>query len=398
MSLAQRPLPLRESNHSTDASNTQVVNNRQSRIFSLQPPPYDQSILNEFYDEMDKTDTMAPSPKRARAGENAPELPQKSALRTSRIMLDNHGLKLGGSIETTEPGQATPLDMYLSSEEDASSEADDFSDYGYDSSNEDATSPTRRESHEITARVVSVIFSGKPLIVDLTIRRRSMSPSNASIGKRSSVLSTKSPLDRPSSSASSTFNSTPSIASRKSSLFSDIMTKKRPPFLNIDPFANGSQYSLDLPKDAEKGESQAVKPPKTPTQILKGVSRTLSLVRKRSRPLLGSLSPQPEASPRETFTAPTRHSFSMAAALSQENLSLRPVSEQSAPPGQPRTPQTPVTYNDIVRAAKKNAIMSPPPEVTQQTVSPQAPAKRGILSGLAARRRSIKLTGKGIGI
>lgn len=401
MSLAQRPLPLRESNHLADISNPQVVDNRQGRIFSLRPRSYNQSILNELYD-MDDTDAMAPSPKRVRSEEHAPELPQKSVLRTSRLILDNHGLKLGGSIETTEPGQATPLDVYLSSEEDASSEADDFSDYCYESSNEDVTSPTRRGSHEVTARVVSVIYSGKPLIVDLTTRRRSMSPSSVSTGKRSSTLSSKSPVHRPSSSASS-FNPSPSIASRKSSLLSDIIAKKRPPFLSIDPYANGSTYSLEMQKNAENTET-ATKPPKTPTQIFKGVSRTLSLVRKRSRPFLSnSLSPQPEVSPRDPFVVPTRHSFSAGATLSQENLST----SSSSPPAtstvseQPRTPQTPVTYNDIVKAAKKNAIMSPPAEVAQQTVSPQSPAKggkRGILSGLAARRRSIKLTGKALGI
>ncbi|KAM7202764.1 hypothetical protein V8F20_004278 [Naviculisporaceae sp. PSN 640] len=415
MSLVERLLPLRESSsHTSDTTNTLAVDKRESRIFSLHPSPYDQSILDEFYD-MDNADTMAPSPKRVRSGENAPDLPQKSALRTSRLILDNHGLKLGGSIETTEPGQATPLDMYLSSEEDASSEADDFSDYGYDSSNEDVTSPTRRESHEVTARVVSVIYSGKPLIVDLTHRRRSMSPSSTSTGERSSILSSKSPIDRPPSSASSHFKSSVSIASRKSSLLSDIMSKKRPPFLSIDPYANGSTYSLDMPKNTTEHTESVTKPPKTPTQqILKGVSRTFSLVRKRSRPFLSStLSPQPEVSPRDPFVVPTRQSFSLGAALSQENLSA--ISSNPAPPStsvseqqqpvtpseQPKTPQTPVTYNDIVKAAKKNAIMSPPAEVTQQTASPDSPAKvgkKGILSGLAARRRSIKLTGKALGI
>lgn len=401
-----RPLPLREASHAVDISNTQVVDSRTKRSFPLQTSPYDQAILDDFFDEMDGTDAMAPSPKRVRSEEHAPALPQKSALRASRL-LDNHGLKLGGSIETMETGQATPLDMYLSSEEDASSEADDFSDYDYDSSNEDVTSPTRRGSQEDTARVVSVVYSGKPLIVDLTLRRRSMSPSSASIGKRSSTLSSKSPIDRPPSSASSTSLS-PSRASRKSSLLSDIMSKKRPPFLNIDPYANGSTYSLELPKDTEtQTEKSPLKQPRTPTQILKGVSRTFSLVRKRSRPFLGSLSPQPEVVPRDPFVVPTRHSFTMGGASSQENLALgssfplsTSISDQPTTTEQPKTPQTPVTFNDIVRAAKKNAMLSPP-QVTQQPASPLSPAKggkRGILSGLAARRRSIKLTGKTLGI
>ena len=75
---------------------------------------------------------------------------------------------------------------------------------------------------------------------------------------------------------------------------------------------------------------------------------------------------------------------------------------KTGPAAEPvRSPQTPVTYNDIIRVAKKNAMMMPPsPMVPTSPESPQAAlgqgqvTKRGILSGLAARRRSVKLTGK----
>ncbi|KAK3325358.1 hypothetical protein B0H66DRAFT_529402 [Apodospora peruviana] len=405
-SFVQRPLPLREASHSDSSyTKTQSVDDSQ-RIFPVQQTVYDHSSLDNFY-EMDDTDAVAPSPKRVRAEETAPALPQKSALRPASRLLDNHGLKLGGSIETATPCQATPLDVYLSSEEDASSEADDFSDYDYDSSNEDVTSPTRMGSHEDTARVVSVIYSGKPSIVDLSLRRRSLSPSSTSTaGKRLSNASSHSPeRDRPSSPASSMSSPSRSPQSgRKSSLLADIMTKKRPPFLNIDPYANGSTYSLELPKSADTPED--AKPPKTPTQILKGVGRTFSLVRKRSRPFLGNFSPQPAGqAPRDPFATPVsaRHSFTLSGdGPSRDNLTRVSTMPPSAgldeqPPAQPRTPQTPVTYNDIVKAAKKNAMMVPPPQEqpVSPSSSPETGAKRGILSGLAARRRSIKLTGKG---
>ena len=248
---------------------------------SLDGKPFP-AVYEGGFDGVDNHDTMAPPPsKRVRSSADAPELPLRSALRASRL-LDNLGLKLGGSIESaTEPGQATPLDVYLSSEEDASSDADDFSEYDYDSSNEDPTSPTRRSSHEDMARVVSVVFSGKPLIVDLTVRRRSVSPNSIETRTRSSTASSRPLVERPETPAGSA--SSPMQAPRK--LLSDLLVKKRPTFLNIDPYANGSTYSLDGTKHEREATEDRI--PKTPTQLLvKGMSRTLSLVRKRSRPAL----------------------------------------------------------------------------------------------------------------
>jgi len=373
----------REINAGPGVSPGETVDSKQAPAFPGYP---------EFYDD---AEMMAPNPKRARQSADAPELPLKSALRASRL-LDNLGLKLGGSIETTvQPGQATPLDVYMSEEEDASSDADDFSDYGYDSSNEDPTSPTRRSSHEDTARVVSVVYSGKPSIVDLTLlRRRSISPNSIETRTRSStVSSSRSHTDRPSTPASSV--SSPVQAIRKPNLLSDLLVKKRPPFLNIDPYANGSTYSLDLPKQQEKTEDESpVKVPRTPTKLLKNVSRTFSLVRKRSRPFLRNDAPQPQAAQApasDLSAAPSADSTESGVELTVESMDIPP------------TPMTPITYGDIVRAAKKNAMMMPPTH-TVSPVSPVSPLpmgstlpKRGILSGLAARRRSIKITGKATG-
>jgi len=331
------------------------------------------AVYEGAFDDVDSHETMAPPPKRARPSADAPELPRKSALRASRF-LDNLGLQLGGSIESAvEPGQATPLDVYLSSEEDASSDADDFSDYDYDSSNDDPTSPTRRTSREDTARVVSVVFSGKPLIIDLALRRRSTSPN--SIATRSSAFSAQSPIERPETPASSV--SSPVQAPRK--LLPDLLIRKRPTFLHIDPFANGSTYSLDTPK--QEREAAEERTPMMPTQLLKGMSKTFNLVRKRSRPNLRAET-QPMSSTQTLSTG------------GEDEASTGEAEVRSSTVVPPASPV--VTYNDIIRAAKHNAIMgapvspvSPPPA----TAIGQGP-KRGILSGLAARRRSIKITGK----
>lgn len=378
---------------------------------SMSTSSFDGVVYSNFYEADD--DSIVPGAKRAHPNDEPPELPRKSALRASRL-LDNMGLKLGGSMNTTvDPNQATPLDVYLSSEEDASSDADDFSDYGYDSSVEDSTSPTLQEvrsrsSHEDTARVVSVIYAGKPSIIDLSLlRRHSVSPNSTEMRTRSSTVSStaQTPHDRPDTPASSV--SSP-VQSKKTGLLSDLLIKKRPPpFLSIDPYANGSTYSLEMPKQRQENaaEDDHTRPPKTPTQLLKGVTRTFSLVRKRSRPLLHARQPQPVQT-NFTFleSGPSPLSASNPPALSAAPSEVD--AEAHEPVASPSTPQTPVTYGDIMRAAKKNAIMMPPSPMAPTPVSPMSPQnvpgagqglKRGILSGLAARRRSIKLTGKVIG-
>ncbi|KAK1829632.1 hypothetical protein QBC39DRAFT_124337 [Podospora conica] len=358
----------REQGHEPTMSNTESAP-------ASKPTPLFPAVYEGAFDDVDNHETMAPPSKRARPSVDAPELPRKSALRASRL-LDNLGLQLGGSIESAaEPGHATPLDVYLSSEEDASSDADDFSDYDYDSSNDDPTSPTRRTSHEDTARVVSVVFSGKPLIIDLALRRRSTSP--ASIATRSSASLAQSPIDRPETPASSI--SSP-VQSPPRKLLSELLIRKRPTFLHIDPYANGSSYSLDaVPKQQEREASPEEKTPKTPTQLLKGMSKTFNLVRKRSRPNLRAET-QPMSST-QTLGGEDEASTTGEAEVRRSTVD---------PPASPI-----VTYNDIIRAAKHNAMMGAPVSPVSQppATAPGQGAKRGILSGLAARRRSIKITG-----
>ncbi|GAB1314367.1 Shugoshin C-terminal domain-containing protein [Madurella fahalii] len=410
MSLADQPLPAREAGHPIDMTDARTLKGGPNMALSSQPAAFDEPIFDKFYD-MDN---------------HAPELPKKSALRASRF-LDNHGLKLGGAVEAAELGQATtPHDVYLSSEEDASSDADDFSDYDYDSSVDDHMSPTRQSSHEDMARVVSVVFSGKPSIVNLsgsrkrpvssistnTTRTRSSTDSTASAGPSTTVSSTTE--DRPTTPASSTYSQSQSqqrpnndrSPNRKSTLLSEILVKKKPPFLSIDPYANGSSYSLDIPKALDSLEGE--KTPRTPTMLLKGVTRTLSLVRKRSRPTINTASPQTvprvDTSLTSESTKSNRNSMQSPATVvlvehpteGGGEQQQQQQQQQLQPQPQPQTPQTPVTYNDILRAVKKNAVMMGPPLPESDVISPTSPGqptqKRGILSGLSARRRSMKLT------
>ncbi|KAK4241278.1 hypothetical protein C8A03DRAFT_12496 [Achaetomium macrosporum] len=438
MSLATQPLATGEEGYPIDMTNTGAFDDRSHFRLTSQSAAFDEPIFDKFY-EADNRDIMAPSPKRIRTSDNAPELPPKSALRAPK-MLDNHGLK---AVEATELAQATtPHDVYLSSEEDASSDAGDLSDFDIDSSDEDPTSPTRRSSREDLARVVSVVFAGKPSIVDLAATRK-RPVSSSSLGtarsRASSASSSKPPAsmsdsiqERPVTPASTTSSqySQPrpkkdTTPNRRSTLLSEILIKKKPPFLSIDPYAPGSTYALDVPKalDSLEGENNSARTPRTPTALLKGVTRSFSLVRRRSRPNLSSpLTAVPKLDTAFSSNSNRASVQSPAVALhvdeqqqqSKENREQHQHQHQQEQQQQqqqqdqtrkqeqqPRTPMTPITYTDILKAVKKSATMmgapSPPSDILSPT-SPNGPAatttRRGILSGLSTRRRSVKLTGK----
>ncbi|KAK4250363.1 hypothetical protein C7999DRAFT_11831 [Corynascus novoguineensis] len=412
------PLPVRKAARPvdmTDRTDSQTIASKREFHLSSQAAAFDEPIFDRF-DDMDSPDTVMPSPKPVFANDEVPQLPPKSALRASR-MLENLGLKLGGAVEAADLGQATtPHDVYLSSEEDASSDADDFSDYDYDSSVEDPSSPTRI-SHEDTARVVSVVFSGKPSIVDLpAVRRRPISSislgttrtrssTESSSAAKSHITTAWSAAEaRPTSPAStassrhSRLSKDGSSLNRRSTLLSEVLVKKKPPFLNIDPYANGSGYALNIPKalDSLEGETQSAKTPRTPTTLLKGVTRSFSLSRRRSRP---NMSSPPTAVPTlDTSLAsssnPKRHS-SILSPTTEMRVGEQQQQEQEQ---QPKTPMTPITYTDILRAVKRNATVmgapSPPSDILSPTEQGPATARRGILSGLSVRRRSVKLMGK----
>ncbi|ROW08956.1 hypothetical protein VMCG_02846 [Cytospora schulzeri] len=399
-------------------------------------------------------------------GQQAPMLPQKSALRASRLLGNLVGLKL--TMPTDPPAfRQTPHEEYLSSEEEASSTAGDFSDFEYDSSSDDISPPTKdRMSHEDTARVVSVIFSGKPSVVDVPQNRRSISP--VSMEERRGMLGVATPssaserqVRRRSMSASTTSSEStctkPMLAHppRSSSMqppTKQDLQKNKPYFLQIDPYANGSMYSLESRQEPkEVDDEDRPKTPKTPTQILRGVARSLSLMKKRSMPKMN-----------QSFLSPSTERLPVPASPSKLSIAERPLSELieepqeiseittvvSAPPAPPpsRSPPTtspttspasslaprrpgpspisaPVTYDDIVRVAKRNeksqqqqqqqqqqrllsVQRTPTVDSLESPVSPLSPLSttstnntatsgKRISSFNAARRRmSVKLTGK----
>lgn len=317
--------------------------------------------------------------------EQAPALPEKSARRASRMMLDNiitHKL----TTEDQQPPlstQAAPHAVYLSSEEDASSSADDFSDFECEYISEAVQQPTgRRGSQKDTARVVSVIYSGKPCIVDLP--RRSMSPTSSESSsrppsrlRRTSILPV---IDRrvsvgsAPSDCSMTSGSSAIHPPRTSSMLPPSrLEKQKPQFLSIDPFAT----KRDQNDDQIPGIND-MKTPKTPSGMFK---RTLSLVKKRSRPSLNT-----------HFSA------------SRDNLStiispnhMEQVREESQAPVSENTPALnarPVTYHEIVMSAKRRAQtapMSPISPMSEPPASPMTPnGSRSRLRFSSARRRSIR--------
>ncbi|KAI1338954.1 hypothetical protein F5Y15DRAFT_384241 [Xylariaceae sp. FL0016] len=308
-----------------------------------------------------------------------PTVPQRSALRASKLLAS---LKLN-SIETATQSLNNKHDVYLSSEEDASSTADE-SDYDSESSSEESEkSPSRRRSHEDTARAVSVIYVGKPFLIELTAGRRSASPQRrpqSSVFERSSA----------SSLSSNSFNDRPMHPPRQSSLASSVDSRtESPSFLQQDPFAN-KNYQLD----GSSSSDPYGRAPRMPTGAFHRFSKSINLARKRSRPNLKAAA----AAARDS-TIPASASTSNLLALNTSTIPEREVVRSETFSATTMSPQSPVTYNEILRLAKKNSMSTlspastplPPSQLQSPTsMSPStspAAAKRGILSGLNMNRR-----------
>lgn len=260
----------------------------------------------------------------ASLAQSPPTLPDKSALRASRFL---QPISTKSVLDNEQPplSPATaPHEVYLSSEEDASSSADDFSDYDFDSDSElDPVSPKTQYHQETTARAVSVVFYGKPSLVTLRPRSTSPNPVEAAPVQRMQRTSTDPTMVRRRLSISSTTSSSIfSPFSRSSTILPSSSTtshiKDKPSFLSIDPYA--SKSDLSEPSEPER--------PRTPGAMLK---RTFSLARKRSRP-----------------------SLYMEPSQSRDNLSIH--SAQSEPESQPqefsRGHKRSGNYQDVVQAAR----------------------------------------------
>ncbi|KAI8184004.1 hypothetical protein KHU50_002000 [Colletotrichum sp. SAR 10_65] len=407
MSLAGQTMPVRESVHSSreqvateqkDQQQSQRSSYRDSLPNAPRPPVYNEDAYNEndndkmyreYYDDMPAT-----SPKKAQPQQSAPALPAKSSLRASRL-LDGMALKIITNQPTTTQA---PQEVYLSSEEEASSSADEFSDYGYDSDTEEsADSPVRRKSHEDTARVVSVVYAGKPSIVDLPSTRRSASPESMESRPPSRpcsrlVTSATAPsLRRMSTSSTSASSFSPILHPPRSSsmmITSSMLPKERPSFLNIDPCPTPTYEERTVEEDQRPVEVERPERPKTPTSAL--FRRTLSIVRKRSRPQLRDLAAA--NSSRDQLSSPSMQNLPLSA--NSDITYIKEEPEQAAKT--PNSPWAAVSYHEIMRAAKKNSqTAQPPTPSTPSVASPVSPApgntRNRILSGLRDRRKSIKI-------
>ncbi|KAK7910889.1 hypothetical protein PG985_013370 [Apiospora marii] len=395
MSLAERPhtIPGKDMPDNTSLCNIEKSSSteRARDTYSSKSSAYDEPILDEYV-EMDEASLVEQATVRMVQKKdmdvNRPQLPRKSSRRASRLLLSD--LK----INTTDPNQTlinTPHDVYLSSEEDASSSAGDFSDYDYDSSSEASQgSPVLRASHEDTARVVSVIFSGKPCIVNLTGPKRAGSPaSDTSSRPQSSPHADRfdDSARRPSpfTSRNSSFYSVVSAPrsrsdsttlTRRSSLYStDSASRRTPSFLSIDPYAN-KDYSLG------GTEIGAPRTPRTPTAVFNRVQQSLGLHRRRSRPMLHETNNKATSSRDSFFSLRTSSSLNLTTNVSPE---IRPsVSDKTDAIVSPQT--SPRRYST---AWKKIA-----PSGNSQPMSPLSPAaaKKALLGSLhLSKRKSMRI-------
>jgi hypothetical protein len=313
-----------------------------------------------------------------------PIIPKRNTLRTSRLL---DSLRLN-SITSATLSLNTTHNVYLSSEEDASSSADDYSDYDFDSSNEESEkSYVRRKSQEVTARAVSVVFVGKPCVIELASGRKSVSPARRPqsefFGRSTSPSSfeTDSPQTRP------------DHPPRKFSLAStNDLLKESPSFLSQDPFSSSpyTRRSSALTIETTTSSSASYpRAPRTPTAAaFQRIQKSISLVRKRSRPNL-------------------KAAAASSASMSSLNLPILNTSQEAqestdktdiASPATAVRPQSPVTYNEILRVARRNSVAASAYSqlslVQSQPASPITPvtAKRSLFSGLNInRRRSMRI-------
>lgn len=388
MSLAKEPfLKVAERNgEKTESRSRLSAQSRESARNSYTSQYDEDNLLNELANINEQciieeaTIMNTKETKNQEVNAEPPALPARSTLRASRL-LDN--LKLN-SIESARQSLTTSHDIYLSSEEDASSFGDDISDYDFDSGSESNTDESeqpsmRRKSREDTARAVSVVFVGKPCIVNLSGNRGSSSPEFSDSSSRRSLL------QRRSISLGSSSLDRPSHPPRQDSISSVSSQVNKPAFLNTDPFAN-RHYSIDT--TIEQEDNVVPRTPRTPTAVLQRFQKSLSLVRKRSRQNLRA------GVSRDSFVAgPTSASTTNLPSIDTNVAPVdhRVLESQSAAT---MSPQSPATYTDFMRSRRGSLasnIVSYTGNATPPPPSPAPSARKSILGGLNMnRRRSLK--------
>lgn len=396
---------------------------------------YDSMHNYSYNHTMDDQGIISTKPDRHEVENQVPVLPQKSALRTSRLLDSLAALKVPEPEVPSAPTE-NPHDEYLSSEEEASSTAGDFSDFEYDSSSDEVSPSPTKECNicEVTARVVSVIYSGKPLVVDVPQTRRSISPS--SIERHQSILDVD---EKPSFDAevkrrrlsTSTISSTRSSASksllvhppRTSSMLPPAApSQTKPSFLRIDPYANGSTYSLDnqeRPVSRQTVAEERPKTPKTPTKMFKGVARAMSLMKRRSVPKLNQayLAAQNENSvlPKSSSNGSIPEESAEEVSQDHDTETKDEVTTMPSLPlrSSPRPQLKSIASEDILGTIRNNERVERHLSVAQtfhgdldSPVSPISPVsatsthtnpsngRRMSTLNVARRRMSVKLTGK----
>ncbi|KOS19017.1 hypothetical protein ESCO_000379 [Escovopsis weberi] len=295
-----------------------------------------------------------------------PALPTKSSLRASRLLATLNQGKHSSEEDRPVLTPAAPHILYLSSEEDASSSADDFSDCDFEYATDDETLDNAPAQ---PARLISVIFRGKPSIVELP--RRSSSPTNPPTAPSSPQRSahelqrtSTEPILNRKSSASSDLSMAYYHCPRSSSTVTTTFDMQRHSFLQTDPFASKAE-SLD--------EREVPQTRKAATMF----KRTFSLVRKRSKPVLTSAS----------------------GALSRESLSMQQGRMEQVGEGKQanhtsekrvQIPRGVQSYQEMMSAARKNSVSSSSSSPLSDSASTSSPGRR-LRHGFLSRKKSVRV-------
>jgi hypothetical protein len=304
-----------------------------------------------------------------------PALPVKSAQRVSRF-LDIQTLEIKKADAESNPviSSTAPHDLYLSSEEDASSSADDFSDCGTlsdsETSQKSPKSPLRHAAQEFTAREITVVFKGKPSMVNLSRQAPTAPPprSNARVGAdvpRLRRMPTDSALPR-----QAALNAQAAAKQARNSMYVaqhevDIPALSHQ-FLDMDPFptAPGARKRDSL--QSSRSSSQ---------ESLRRSATTRSRSKSSGRESLRSSSPSTRSLRSVSSLAFGEEKSQMLTCVHEEALRPVPVKSYTAPPSNESRPKS-----------KRLSMYEAPSVFANAAAPPQAASQGGAMSRLRAGR------------
>lgn len=324
----------------------QQTENGAGSLKKLQGPEGEEqySIIDEYdysdFEEGDENDVDMDGNSilhRPRPKKTVPDLPVKSRMRASRILEDLtiqlQSLEQSALNDINKHSDEDPHEHYLSSEEEASESADDYDEsiIELDSDRPTSSRASSRHSHEDVARVVSFMFVGKPMLVEITLEKPKATahlqrfsnkrPSPLRLTPSTSMTSLRS--NRPTTSRTSSLGAPTNVMSGSSTSFikpkiSVSTLAGKASFLSYDPYPAAEAKEMSFPSPS-KNDSSSEKHSKDTTSSTKDswkLNRRFSISSKHRKPSISNLS---HLNTMSTVTLPVQSSLNLIATHTSRN-------------------------------------------------------------------------------